>query len=147
MKRKPGTKQSIGESSVASVVDYALRVAGDNQVVVGPLCWQPSDGAASKVWYFILSTCEKKRGWRCDQVCVPRGEDEDREFYRDRVLMELATRRPLIVHDVDDEVYMARLCEALWPGERISRIRKEIEADYANRKNGTRGTSSEIEAA
>jgi hypothetical protein len=138
MKRIPGKTQKT-ECSVAQIVDYALRGSSDRQVVVGPLLWRSSDGEASKIWYFIVSTCEKKRGWRCDQVSIPPGDEEDRELYRARVLSALATRhmtgrhRPLVIHDVGDEVYMARLCETLWPGERISRIRKEVEADYASR--------------
>jgi hypothetical protein len=38
-----------------------------------------------------------------------------------------------VVHSVDDEVDMARLCEELWPGERISETRREVEAEYASR--------------
>src|SRR5690349_7310508 len=109
MKRKPGTKQHGGEQSVARIVDHAMEGAGDNQVVVGPLVWQPSDGVTSKVWYFILSTCEKNRGWRCDQIVVPTGEGDEGEIYRDRLIMELVQRGALVIHDVRDEVQSARL--------------------------------------
>jgi hypothetical protein len=133
MKRKPGMKQNAGESSVAGIVDLALRGSSDNQVVIGPLVWQPSDGAASKVWYFVMSTSEPGRGWRCDQIRIPPGCEGERELYRSKLLIEFARKPGTVIHDVGDEVYAARLCEALWPGERISRVRKQIEADYAGR--------------
>jgi hypothetical protein len=124
----------VGTSSVGRLVDHALEGASDNQIVVGPLVWQPTDGATSKIWYFVLSTCEQKRGWRCDQIRIATGDEEDRELIRARVITELAGRKGLVIHNVDnDEVYAARLCEALWPGERISRVRREVEADYASR--------------
>jgi hypothetical protein len=33
---------------------------------------------------------------------------------------------------MEDELDMARLCEAIWPGERITNLRKEIEAERAS---------------
>jgi hypothetical protein len=37
----------------------------------------------------------------------------------------------VIVHDVADELQMVKLCEGLWPGEKISKIRKQIEFERA----------------
>jgi hypothetical protein len=123
-------------ATVKQIVDHALRGANDPNVVVGPLLWQPSDGTSNKNWYFILATSEPKRGFRCDRV----GLDADqREQQRGAVILELIQQRPpLIIHDMDDEVQMAPLCEILWPGERISGLRKRIEADYAARRTEVR---------
>jgi hypothetical protein len=42
----------------------------------------------------------------------------------------MAQRKPpLVIIDIDDELKMARLCEALWPGERVTRLRKGVEAE------------------
>ena len=38
------------------VVAYLLTDMVGNQVVVGPLLWQPSDGLDSKQWYFVIAT-------------------------------------------------------------------------------------------
>jgi hypothetical protein len=113
----------------SKMVDHVLSEANDICVVVGPLLWQPSDGTAAKIWYFIVATSEAGRGFRCDQITTPDGEADRTAF-----LLELIRRRPIIVHDMGDEVSMARLCEALWPGDRITAIRKRVEADYASRQ-------------
>jgi hypothetical protein len=113
------------EACVDAIVDHCLEGANDCNVVVGPLCWRPTDGTSSRYWYFIVATSEKARGFRCDQV---QGDEEDRMA----VLLSLATRRPpLIIHVMDNEVDMARWCELLWPGKRISRLRKQVEAETA----------------
>lgn len=114
----------------ASITDAAARyvreMAGDRTVVLGPLAWQPSDGMAAKIWYFLVVTSDRRHAAVIDQITVQR--DTDRDEFR----MALLTAKPaLVVHDTDDELNMARLCEKLWPGERISRIRSEIEAERA----------------
>ena len=39
----------------------------------------------------------------------------------------LVRRRPLVVHLMEDELDLAKLCEAIWPCERTSRIRTNVE--------------------
>ena len=94
--------------------------------MVGPLCWQPSDGTDARRWYFLIATSEARRGFRVDQVTVGA---ETREADRQRIVVEFMRRRPLVLHIFDDELDMARWCEAMWPGERITRIRKDIERE------------------
>jgi hypothetical protein len=116
------------DRAASQVADYLLRKAGDIHVVVGPVSWQPADEATgAKFWYFIAATAGKNREFRCDQF----GADNkaDAEQFRASVMLALMQRRPIVIHDVDDEVRMARLCETLWPGERISRLRKLVEAE------------------
>lgn len=107
--------------------DHVLRGANDINVVVGPLVWKPSDGTVSKIWYFTVATSEKRRGFRCDQITI--GDGIQRDEARRNFLLALTRRKALVAHDTDDELYMAKLCEALWPGERITRLRKQIEAE------------------
>ena len=110
------------------IAAHAVAGASDIHVVVGPMCWQPSDGTTSKVWYFIIATSEPKRGFRCDQIF---GDEQDRAA----VMMALATNhKPVVIHDMDDELAMVRLCEILWPGKRVAKIRAEIEAERKSRK-------------
>jgi len=95
-----------------------------------PLVWKPSDGKTSKVWYFAVATSEKRRGFRCDRITIGDGikPDDARQSFL-LALTRRKDRKSLVAHDTDDELYMAKLCEALWPGERITRLRKQIEAE------------------
>jgi hypothetical protein len=119
-------------STVREVVDVALRDSNSRHVVVGPLVWPPAQGSGAERWYFTVATSDAEQGFRCDQVLVPKAE---REEMRRSVLVELMRRRPpaLVIHDMDDELAMARMCETLWPGERITALRRAVEVEYAQR--------------
>lgn len=131
MKTRPKERH---EATPRQIVDNALSGANDINVAVGPLSWQPSDGTAGRVWYFLIATSEARRGFRVDQVTV-NGESEDERL---RVLLEFAQRRPpLVIHTFDDELDMARWCEILWPGERITKIRENMERERAIRAEGS----------
>lgn len=130
------SKNAHLNDTVDRFVGYILDKMGDPHVVIGPWCWKPSDGADSKLWYFMVSTCDKKGEWRTDQVC-----SHDRE---DRALFTLALlyvsrerQKPLIMHDFDDELRAIKWCEMLWPGKRISRVRQAVEAERANEARAT----------
>jgi hypothetical protein len=49
------------------------------------------------------------------------------------VLAVLAGRKPRVIFDLGDELEMAQMCETLWPGQRITKLRKAVEAE---RKGG-----------
>jgi hypothetical protein len=109
------------------MADHLLDEAGDINVVIGPVVHPPvgQDGPD----YFMVATSEKDRGFRSDQISI--GEGYDGEAMRAGIAMALVRRKPIVIHDVDDELYMAKLCEMLWPGERITRLREAIEAERA----------------
>ena len=117
-------RHRIVHQSVAEIIDHCLRGSNDIHVVVGPFCWQPN-ASGGKDWYVIVATSGAEDGFRHDQIVVPDGDPS----YRAAVLRELCQRRPLVIHDCDDELYMARLCETLWPSERITDLRKAIERE------------------
>jgi hypothetical protein len=112
------------------IVDHALDGANDINVVVGPLCWQPSDGLAAKRWYFCIATGDPVQGFRHDAVTV---RSDSPEMDRQSVIAELINRRPIVIHDTDDEIGLARLCEALWPCERATQLRMAVERELAAR--------------
>jgi hypothetical protein len=114
-------KECLNQTAT-EVADYLLEKSGDRQVVVGPLVWQPSDGKASRMWYVIACTGDEVRQFCCDQVILP---DEDG---RKDIIAALA-RSGVVIHDMDDELDMLRWCEAIWPGERVTSLRKIVEAD------------------
>ena len=47
------------------------------------------------------------------------------------MMMELIRRKPIVLHDFDDELRMARLFEALCPGEKARAIRADVERERA----------------
>jgi hypothetical protein len=129
--------KDIGISTMKAVADYALGDAGEPCIVVGPCCYQPSDGRTARRWYFCISTCGPDKQFRTDSVTVDPswGEGLDgAEAARASFLRMLMTRKPLVIHDVGDEVTMARLCESLWPGEWVTKLRQAVEDEYRARR-------------
>lgn len=120
------------DEAIKQFVEYVLRGSNSPHVVIGPIVWQPNDGTAGKRWYFTVASSEPKRGFRCDQLSTD--NKEDCEHFRSAVYFAFFQHRPLVLHDTDDELYMARLCETLWPGQRISNLRKTLEAEYEERR-------------
>jgi hypothetical protein len=115
--------------TIDAAIEHMLKDAIMPHVVVGPLVWQPSDGQSPKRWYFMISSCGP-RGFRCDKVDIsPDFDENERKQLRGNVMLALIARPPVVIHDVDDELSAARICEVLWPGERITAIRKAIEKD------------------
>ena len=60
------------------------------------------------------------------------GNDRDlAERSRIALMVEFVFRRPLIVHEFDDELRFAEFCETMWPCERTTRIRTDVERERA----------------
>jgi hypothetical protein len=127
------------ERTIADIVAFTLSDAGDPHVVVGPLCNQRSDGTSARRWYFCISTCDRSRAWRTDSVTMaasPGADPDDiavMERTRAALIKRPAAYPPRVIHDVDDEIAAVRLCEQLWPGERITVLRQAVEAEYRER--------------
>jgi hypothetical protein len=123
------------------------RTSSDRVIVVGPMRWQPRDDGGKR-WYFVTSY--KRRGKFYSMVTdtpdyePPVTLDDVPEMVRraadgsflinpvsarEKFRTQLTTLRSFIVHDMDDEVAMARLCESLWPTERTKRLRAAVEAE------------------
>jgi hypothetical protein len=118
--------RDAGNASPAQVAQHVLRNVDSPHIVIGPAAWQPSDGTAAKRWYVTIAASEAGRGFRCDQVVLsPDSPQNDRA----RIMAAFVAHPPLVIHDVDDELYMARLCETLWPGPEITRLRQAVEAE------------------
>jgi hypothetical protein len=112
------------------ILDLALHKSGDINVVVTPIVHRPDEGG-EREYYFTIATCDEKKEFRCDKIELKIDTEEKREAMRSSVIMEFLHRKPILVHDTDDELYAAWLCETLWPGERISGVRKGIEQERA----------------
>jgi hypothetical protein len=67
--------------------------------------------------------------FRVDQIQAP--DRDEAERLRAAVIAVLVQQPPIVVHDCDDELEMARWCEALWPSEKTTTIRQRIELERA----------------
>jgi hypothetical protein len=118
------------DKAIKQIVDHCLDGAVDLHVVIGPPTWQPADNAEGRRWYLTIATSGPD-GFRADQVICDDLETTERA--RLAIFAELIARRPRVAHDVDDELAMARLCEVLWPGERITQLRQNVERERSGR--------------
>jgi hypothetical protein len=121
--------EMLDPCDLTEAVDFVLRGTDDTNVVVSPVVWRPST-KSGREWYFVVAASEPGRGFRCDMFLGPNKETATSS--RSALFAAFLEKGPLVVHDMDDELAWARLCETLWPGERITGIRKQIEADRAH---------------
>jgi hypothetical protein len=142
------TKKSKG-ADIDAVVKLITKGNDDLNVVVGPMLWQPADqGNGAKDWYFFVSVSKKGQWYSlkiddpdyeppgainealaaiCDTVVEIRKVDA-----RSIVLDALRRQKPIVIHNFEDhwsELAMTKFCETLWPGERITKLRKAIEKE------------------
>jgi hypothetical protein len=101
-------------------------------VVVGPLVWRQSDGTTTKDEYFVIVRFTEE----VDFIKMAVGEQiaEARIARRQLIATLVAHHPPLDIHDMEDELGMAALCEALWPCEKTSLIRSGVETEWAERR-------------
>ena len=129
---KPGRKQKVGPA-LAKFVAHVLRGTGKPPVVgLGPVVWDIKPGSDTRQWYFTVASVGAKDDLRIDAFRVAADEKPLADHFRG-VMMEGLIRhqanRPL--HDFDDELRMARLFEALRPGEKARAIRADVERERA----------------
>ena len=123
-RRRPKVKDAMQQAA-----DHCLSGSKDSVVVVGPLLRRPSDDGL----YFVVATAEARRGFRCVGVNV---EDDDGCDQVRLAFLAALIRPGVISHDTDDDLYMVQLCETLWPGPRIAKIRQQIEAERVAAASG-----------
>lgn len=119
---------SSNASSIDSVADHILRGAGKApHLVLGPVVWEPAP--TGRRWYFMVAAGRRPGGFRTDRIAAE--TQALAEQIRASLLMALPGRGPMVVHDMDDELQMARLCAAIWPCRKAKQIAAGIEAERA----------------
>lgn len=101
--------------------EYLLDSTDSPHVVVGPIA--NYDGRTG----FIVATSERGRGFRSDMLW---GQTADRAAIIDALV---ASDAALVIHNMASELEAIRLCEALWPGKRVSEVRAAVEAEHRGR--------------
>ena len=95
--------------------------------MVGPIVWEPDNDGGQR-WYFVLASGARE-GARLD--CIKSPKMALVEKFRAALYGALIAERPIVVHDFDDELEMARWVEATWPSPKTRKIRADMEAEQA----------------
>ena len=114
---------------LANLAKTIRRWAKDNQIVVGPAIWHPTDGTQSRA-YSLCIAVNKGRGCHLTSVHLPCGGDEA-DFYRLAIISALMSTKAVVIHTVDDELQMAMLCDTIWPSTKTKELLKQIEIERA----------------
>jgi len=124
-------KSKTKSTALSKFVAEIDRTTDDRVVVVGPMRWQPREDGGKR-WYFIAAY--KRRGkFYATSIDTPGYElpitpdDVPAAMFlikpvtaRDQSKRGLVSIKPLVIHDMDDEVAMAQICAVLWPSPRRS---------------------------
>jgi hypothetical protein len=112
-------------TNIERILRIILERAESPHIVIGPLVQDPRSPWQDT--HIVISTAKNGK-WECAVVTFEDGDLRNRFIF---ALSEAAItdRDGMVIHDCDDELYAAELCEALWPGEEITGERKRIEAE------------------
>lgn len=114
-------------SGIAKAADYIIAGAADSVIVVSNVVWREDQG-----WYFTVSSSDVAGEWHVDMIYAGKGydtADKAQEMRGELLTALVATEKPLVIHDMGDELQAALLCQTLWPGERIDNVCKQMLAD------------------
>jgi hypothetical protein len=103
----------------------------DPHVIIGPLVTLTGRHHPSTPPIYFVSASADESGFVA--VTVGAADRQDAEELRTAIMVALARKGALVIHDFADELEMARRCEAIWPGEETRGIRAAIEAERSRR--------------
>jgi hypothetical protein len=85
--------------------------------------------SASRVSVFLVATADAEGTFRIDQLKVAQGNRQLAEEVRAALMSEFIQRRPVVLHNFDDELRLARFCETIWLCDKTRRIRAALEQE------------------
>jgi len=120
---------STVDEVVADIIGEIQPPGADNLVAIGPLVEARDPGDAEAPFYFVTASADPE--FFC--LAVGASSPEHGEKVRQALVSALTRRRDpaLVLMDFDDELEMARWCEAMWLSADIKEIRATIEAQRA----------------
>jgi hypothetical protein len=122
--RRAAGKQVRLDEAITGFGDYVLRDTGKcPQVALGPIVWGIDPVSDTRHWYFVIGSIDTKGELRIDQFKIAADDRDLAERCRADLWLELIQRRPIVLHDFDDELALAQWSEAICPGERSTSIR------------------------
>jgi hypothetical protein len=111
------------EGTVDSIVSYLVSKSADHIVLIGPLISRMVDGSFPMIPYVTVCSGDERGQMHADQIMY-----HDEEGRAD-LIFALMEHRPIVVQLCDDELQLARMCEAVWPCEKSTSVRRAVEAE------------------
>ena len=99
---------------------HVLGQMTDQHVVIGPAVLDEKD-----TWYFTIAV-KRKSGFWLERMDI--GGPLDRDVCMFRLAQDVSSRGR-VIHDMGDELSMARMCAALWPTARTKHLAKLVAAE------------------
>jgi hypothetical protein len=124
------------EAAIRSFADQVLRGAKQPcpNVVIGPVVWGIDPGSDARHWYFVVGStgADPAVPFRVDQLKIAQDDKAQAEWCRAALMVELIQRKPIVIHEFDDELEMARWSEAMCPCEKTRTILASLERERAD---------------
>ena len=118
------------EHAVTQFADSVLHGGRDTPTIaVGPVVWNIEAGHDRKHWYFMVASTDAAGKFRTDQLKIANDDKPLAEETRAALVLAFVNRRHAVIHDFNDELTMARFCEALWPCDKTHRLRASVEQE------------------
>jgi hypothetical protein len=111
--------------AIQQIVSHIRRA--DSDVIIGPIRLGHDFTELAGAWYFITISADADGYARLDAI-----QAEERsltEEMRDHVMYGLIGGKPIVIHDMDDELSMMQMAEALWPSARTTMLRERVEQE------------------
>jgi hypothetical protein len=123
-------KEADAIRGFANSVLYGAKQPCPN-IAIGPVVWSIEPSSDIRHWYFVIGStgADPAAPFRVDQFKIAHDDRARAERCRAAMMLELAQRRPIVVIDFDDELEMARWCEAMCPCDKTSAILTAMERE------------------
>jgi hypothetical protein len=119
------------EDGIKAFADYILQGTGNTPTIaISPLVWVIEAGCDTRTWLFHVGSASSAGKFRMDAFQC-RADRDLAERSRIAMMVEFAGRGPVVIHEFDDELRFAEFCETMWPCERTTRIRVDVERERA----------------
>jgi hypothetical protein len=125
MKSPPNSTFSTAKALVENTVNKVLK----NRVECPHVLLSPVvrlEDRDKRLWRFVIASGDGSGFFAIMIGCDTR---ELAEECRMLALAKFLGHMPIVLHDTDDELHMARLCETIWPCEKTRKIRAGIETE------------------
>ena len=95
-------------------------------VLFGPIQRSRPGIAALADYHFVVFGAD---GGDLRVSCLNFREREPAETVRRLLIMKLGVTEPVVVHDLDNEMELVRVCDRLWPSAKTKRLLAVVEAE------------------